>query len=92
MGRGVLAAGMAGSEPGLGAGDTFGISCVCSQTSPGTGSDGRFLVFHCLFHYQDYGRISSGSLFGDPAGSSGGGGFPGAPASGAGVPTPSVRR
>ena len=27
MGRGVLAAGMAGSEPGLGAGDTFGISC-----------------------------------------------------------------
>ena len=84
MGRGVLAAGMAGSEPGLGAGDTFGISCVCSQTPSGTGSDSRFLVFHCLFHYQDHGRISSGSSFGNPAGSSGGRGFPGASASGAG--------
>ena len=73
MGRGVLAAGMAGSEPGLGAGDTFGISCVCSQTPSGTGSDGGFLVFHCLFHYQDHGRISSGSSFGNPVGSSGGG-------------------
>ena len=53
-----------GVSPGLGAGDTFGISCVCSQTPSGTGSDGGFLVFHCLFHYQDHGGFLLAALLG----------------------------
>ena len=84
MGRGVLAAGLAGSEPGLGAGDTFGISCIRSQTPSGTGGDAGFLDFSRIFYQPDHGRFPSRCVYGDLSRRAGGRDLPGAPASGTG--------
>ena len=68
MGCGVLAAYLAGGQQCRGTGDTFGISCVCSEKTFGAGRTGRFLGFYRIFYAADNRRLSgchgSGDSFG----------------------------